>query len=84
VSFERYTQKGGERKVSEVTNLGKKCPNCGAEGRYNGEHETAVRNYQIYPAGRGFRPRTIVDVGWRCWDCGYEWGFEVEDTVKRR
>ena len=49
---------------------GKKCPNCGAEGRYNGEHETAVRNYQV-PG------QTIVDVGWRCWNCGWEWGFEL-------
>ncbi len=19
----------------------------------------------------------IVDVGWRCWNCGHEWGFEL-------
>ncbi|GAI48806.1 unnamed protein product [marine sediment metagenome] len=50
---------------------GKKCPKCGAEGRYNGEHETAVRNYS-FPWG------AVADVGWRCWNCGYEWGFEVQ------
>lgn len=49
---------------------GRKCPNCGVEGRYNGEHETATRNYQV-PG------KTIVDVGWRCWNCGQEWGFEL-------
>jgi len=62
--------------VSEVTKVtGKECPNCGAEGRYNGEHETAVRNIEV---GRveGIK-RNIVDVGWRCWNCGWEWGFEV-------
>ena len=39
-----------------------------------GEHETAVRNFE---AGRveGIK-RNIVDVGWRCWSCGHEWGFE--------
>ena len=49
---------------------GKICPNCGAEGRWHGEHETAVRNCR-------FLRRTIVDVGWRCWNCEYEWGFEL-------
>lgn len=40
---------------------GKKCPKCGAEGRYNGKHETAVRNIE---AGRvnGIK-RNVVDVG---------------------
>lgn len=47
------------------------CPQCGAAGKYNGEHETVVRNYS-FPSGK------VVDVGWRCWNCGYEWGFEVE------
>lgn len=60
--------------MSEVTNLGKKCPNCGAEGKYYGEHETAVRNYR-FPWGK------VVDVGWRCWNCGGEWGFEVPKEV---
>ena len=59
--------------MSEVQ-TGKKCPNCGAEGKYHGEHETAVRNYKI--AGQ-----TIADVGWRCWNCGYEWGFEVPEGM---
>ena len=61
--------------MSKVTNLGKKCPNCGAEGGYNGEHEAAVRNIEV---GRveGIK-RNMVDVGWRCWSCGHEWGFEL-------
>jgi len=21
----------------------------------------------------------VVDVGWRCWNCGFEWGFEVPE-----
>ena len=63
--------------MSKITDGGKKCPKCGAEGRWQGEHETAVRNCEIYPAGREFPSRTIVDVGWRCWNCGYEWGFEL-------
>ncbi len=55
---------------------GKKCPKCGAEGRaWHGEHEAAVRNIEV---GRvnGIK-RNIVDVGWRCWNCGYEWGFDL-------
>ncbi len=76
-AYQQVSTGGKERKVSEAQ-TGKKCPNCGAEGKWHGEHETAVRNYQIYPAGRDFEPpRTIVDVGWRCWNCGWEWGFEV-------
>lgn len=55
-----------------MTDKGKKCPNCGAEGKYQGEHEAAARNYQI--AGQ-----TVVDVGWRCWKCGHEWGFEISE-----
>jgi len=61
--------------VSEVAKVtGKKCPNCGAEGRGHGEHETAVRKHTA-PWGK------VVDVGWRCWNCGYEWGFEVPKEV---
>lgn len=63
--------------MSKVTNvLGKNCPNCGAEGKWHGEHETVVRNFE---AGRGKTgvKLNIVDVGWRCWNCGHEWGFEV-------
>lgn len=59
-------------KVKDDT--GKKCPNCGAEGKYHGEHETAVRNYKIVG-------QAIVDVGWRCWGCGFEWGFEVDEIL---
>jgi len=61
--------------VKKVTNVGRKCPKCGAEGKHQGEHETAVRNIEV---GRveGIK-RNIVDVGWRCWNCGYEWGFEL-------
>jgi len=63
--------------VSEVT--GKTCPNCGAEGRGHGEHEPAVRNIEV---GRveGIK-RNIVDIGWRCWNCGHTWGFEVWKEV---
>ncbi|GAI59969.1 unnamed protein product, partial [marine sediment metagenome] len=43
-----------------------------AEGKYHGEHETAVRNYKL-------RGQSIADVGWRCWNCGWEWGFEVQE-----
>ena len=64
--------------MSKVTNVevGKKCPECGAEGKWHGEHETAVRKLKL-PS------RTIIDVGWRCWNCGHEWGFELlkEDTA---
>ena len=56
-------------KVTEVQ-TGKTCPKCGAEGRQHGEHETAVRNYN-FPWG------AVADIGWRCWNCGYEWGFEL-------
>ncbi len=61
--------------MSKVTNLGKKCPQCGAGGRWYGEHEAVVRNIEV---GRveGIK-RNMVDVGWRCWNCGHEWGFEL-------
>lgn len=55
--------------------FGKKCPNCGAEGRYNGEHEAAVKNIEVERVNG--TKRNIVDVGWRCWNCGYKWGFEL-------
>lgn len=68
-------------KVSDV--LGKKCPNCGAEGKWHGEHETAVRNFEAGRVKPEMIKLNIVDVGWRCWNCGHEWGFEVpkEDTL---
>ena len=60
--------------VDKVTNVtGKKCPQCGAEGKWHGEHETTVRNYPL-------PEQTIVDVGWQCWNCGYEWGFEMPQS----
>ncbi|GAI13001.1 unnamed protein product, partial [marine sediment metagenome] len=52
---------------------GKKCPNCGAEGKYHGEHEAVVKNYK-YSWGK------VADVGCRCWNCGYEWGFELPES----
>ena len=64
--------------MSKATNiLGKKCPECGAEGRCNGEHETAVRNFEVGRIKPEMIKRNIVDVGWRCWNCGHEWGFEL-------
>ncbi len=63
-------------KVSEVE-TGKKCPKCGAEGRHDGEHDTAVRNIEVGRVKPEMIKRNIVDVGWRCWNCGYEFGFEV-------
>jgi predicted HNH restriction endonuclease len=58
-----------------VNKPGKKCPECGAEGKaWHGEHETAVRNYKL-------PNQTIADVGWRCWHCGHEWGFEVDKVL---
>ncbi len=48
---------------------GKKCPKCGALGKDGGDHETKVRTYQGPLVN-------INDVGWKCWNCGYEWGFE--------
>jgi transposase-like protein len=42
-----------------------KCPRCQAEDY----HETAVRNRVIGGI-------SIVDVGWHCVACGFEWGFE--------
>ncbi|MBA7678042.1 hypothetical protein ES703_86313 [subsurface metagenome] len=48
---------------------GYKCPECGAAGKYHGEHVAAVRQVK---GGR----LTEVNVGWGCWSCGHEWGFE--------
>ena len=62
--------------MSNVFQTGKKCPSCGAEGRWHGEHETAVRHLKL-------SRQTIVDVGWRCWNCDHEWGFELlKDRLK--
>ena len=71
--------------MTEVTNVtGKKCPNCGAEGKYNGEHEAAVRVIEVGRVKPEMIKRNIVDVGWRCWNCGYEWGFEAEQEGSGR
>jgi len=40
------------------------CPKCGTP-----EAATAARQYDNMPG--------VVDVGWKCTKCGYEWGFEV-------
>lgn len=56
--------------MSNNVQTGEMCPECGAEGKWHGEHETAVRNLKL-------SGQTIVDVGWRCWNCGCEWGFEL-------
>lgn len=61
-------------KVSEIQ-TGRKCPSCGAEGKCNGEHETVIKNYT-------FSWRAVADVGWRCWNCGWEWGFELPESSK--
>ena len=63
--------------MSNNIETGKKCPNCGAEGKSQGEHETAVKNY-TFPWG------SVADVGWRCWNCGWEWGFEVREEHLRK
>ena len=47
-----------------------KCPKCGAEGKYHGEHVAAVRQIKVGKT-------SVVNVGWRCWNCGHEWGFEA-------
>ncbi|MBA7526060.1 hypothetical protein ES705_18230 [subsurface metagenome] len=60
-----------------MTEEGKKCPSCGAEGKHQGWHETAVRNYQV-------GGHTVADVGWRCWKCRHEWGFESEPIKDKR
>jgi len=57
--------------VSNNIETGKKCPKCGAGGKWHGEHETAIRSYS-FPWG------AVGDVGWRCWNCGCEWGFEIQ------
>lgn len=57
------------KKVNSGEN-GKKCPKCGAVGRYHGEHYAAFRQMK---AGK----ISVVNVGWRCWNCGHEWGFEA-------
>jgi rubredoxin len=51
-----------------VTSEGRKCPQCGAEGKGQTEHETAVHNIRLNRI-------SVVDVGWRCWNCGHESGF---------
>ncbi len=50
--------------------MGKKCPDCGAEGKYHGEHVAAVKQVKV---GK----RSVVNAGWGCWSCGHEWGFEA-------
>ncbi|HLA27144.1 MAG TPA: hypothetical protein VJZ49_04550 [Syntrophales bacterium] len=49
---------------------GKRCPNCTSQGQTaSGEHATAA--HQVKSQGV-----SVIDIGWRCWNCGYEWGFE--------
>lgn len=42
------------------------CPRC---GMVSGDHPAAVRTYKGRPG--------VVDVGWSCRGCEYEWGFEL-------
>jgi len=54
-----------------MANEGKECPLCGALGQSTTcEHSTVVRNVKIGDI-------SFCDVGWRCWQCGHEWGFEA-------
>ncbi len=48
-----------------------KCPNCGAEGTWHGEHETVVRNIEAGRVKPELIKMNIVDVGWRCWICHF-------------
>jgi len=53
---------------------GKRCPNCTSGGQgANGEHETAI--HQVKSQGVSVN---VIDMGWCCWNCGYEWGFEYQ------
>lgn len=63
-------RKEEEMRVNKITDTGKKYPECGTKGKWHGEHETAVRNVKLASV-------TVVDVGFRCWNCGHEWGFEL-------
>jgi len=55
-------------------NHGQACPKCGAAG----EHDAAVKQYEATVWGA---PAHIIDVGWACWSCGHEWGFEREGEL---
>jgi PHP family Zn ribbon phosphoesterase len=57
-------------KAINVNSQGKVCPNCGAKGKaWQGEHATCARHCDTGKVN-------IVDVGWKCYECGHEWGFE--------
>lgn len=57
--------------LSREQSDGKRCPNCTSEGKgYQSEHDASVHQKQVTEYLR------VIDVGWRCWNCGYEWGFE--------
>ena len=56
--------------MNKTTDTGKKCPKCDAKGKVHGENETVVRNVKLASV-------TMADVGFRCWNCGHEWGFEL-------
>ena len=47
------------------------CPKC---GHFCGRNHPAVRQGSRVIVGQTVG---IVDVGWRCPQCGYEWGFEI-------
>jgi len=51
-----------------------KCPKCGAEGKHHGEHYAAVRQIKVGKI-------SVVNVGWGCWNCGHEWGFDKEPML---
>lgn len=46
------------------------CPECG----FVDQHPASVRQGTGSYAGL---VANIIDVGWRCRQCGHEWGFEV-------
>ena len=52
---------------------GKRCPNCTSGGQgESGAHETTIHYYPI----KTIAGEIVLDVGWVCWNCAYEWGFE--------
>lgn len=54
---------------------GDRCPKCGARGETAVHQLTASEIDGKFPYLHGV-VTSMVNVGWRCPECGHEWGFE--------
>ena len=56
---------------SEVRNVEDRCPKCGSADIMD-----KIRQYAEHPG--------VVDIGWECERCEWEWGFEMSEASQRK